>query len=663
METLDTRPPNAGVIKRIRQACANCRRRKVKCSGERPVCTHCRQSRRSCVYEPYSATTAGENASTLPKLSNATISTQLLERISSLESALSRLSQGNFDPHLQASPPQSAFASTPRRMPSLDHNHDQAELNINSLVQDAVLNDFSFDGLPPPDVIHSLVDTYFARVHNQPYSFFHRNSFYASLANMVTPRCLLFAVLAYAVRFSDLPYFVGKVQQASDSYSRQSWLCVIEDHLSVDNNLDLSVIQTVTLLAIVDYTAARISSGWLRLGLAIRLSQDVDLMSEPSCFFIPTEREERRRTFWSIYLVDKLISCARSRPAAIADEDCSLRLPCNEDVFQERGEDGENVPTLRQVLSWDVPLAHPPSPFGLAVVATSIFGRCTKYAHGRTGSETLPPLDPQSDFASTNASLLLLESYLKNHDQPILDLIRDGPQAGGNIDEKQVGHLIFSHVLFHLCYCLLNHPFLIRLRLRPIAARVPKSFTSNAYHAAQENARKLTDLLVAGTCGAVPMESSFYTYCTSIAAGIHALALGAQHQGVDVDQYDSQRYYQQCIEVLERLGRRWPMVPNMLTKLREFDSHAESFAHLFDAKCLSDELDGIAENTLWSLVDYGMLARELPGNTPPTGSFLSNLPTPSKWNLSGSDFLSTSPTSEARNELLFMSAQEPLTRL
>ncbi|KAM5370952.1 hypothetical protein ACJZ2D_008265 [Fusarium nematophilum] len=582
METHEPRPPSgAGVIKRIRQACANCR----------------------------------------------------------------------------SSP--STFGATPRRMPSLDHHSGQTELSLDSIVQDSVLNEFSFEGLPPPDVVQSLVDTYFARVHNQPYSFFHRTSFYTSLANMAVPRCLLFAVLAFGVRFSDSPYFVGKVQEASDAYSRQSWLCVIEDHLSVDNNLELSVIQTVTLLAIVDYTAARVSSGWLRLGLAIRLSQDVDLMSEPPYFFTPTDREERRRTFWSIYLVDKLISCARSRPGAIADHDCILHLPCNEDVFQDRNEDGDNVPTLKQVLSWDVPLAHPPSPFGLAVVTSSIFGRCTKYAHGRSGGETLPPLDPKSDFASTNASLLLLESYLKNSDQPILDLIRNGPQADSNLDGKQAGHLVFAHALFHLCYCLLNHPFLIRLQLRPIAARVPKSFTSNAFHVAQENARKLTDLLIAGSSGVVPMESSFYTYCASIAAGIHSLAFGAQHQGVDVDQYDSRHYYQQCMDVLERLGVLWPMVPNMLTKLREFDAQSEAYSHLFDVSCLANELDMVAETTLWSLVDYGMLAREQPGGSPAQVSFLSNLPSPSKWNIPGGDFMSTSPTSEARNQLLFMGAQGP----
>jgi hypothetical protein len=75
--TLD--PLNSGSIKRIRQACANCRyarivlppdlrfqlmlyhpskfrRKKTKCSGERPVCFHCRRNRLTCIYEPYSTT-------------------------------------------------------------------------------------------------------------------------------------------------------------------------------------------------------------------------------------------------------------------------------------------------------------------------------------------------------------------------------------------------------------------------------------------------------------------------------------------------------------------------------------------------------------------------------------------------------------------------------
>ncbi|PGH09910.1 hypothetical protein AJ80_07620 [Polytolypa hystricis UAMH7299] len=36
--------------KRIRQACLNCRRKKVRCGGEKPVCTFCSRLSQLCVY-------------------------------------------------------------------------------------------------------------------------------------------------------------------------------------------------------------------------------------------------------------------------------------------------------------------------------------------------------------------------------------------------------------------------------------------------------------------------------------------------------------------------------------------------------------------------------------------------------------------------------------
>lgn len=36
--------------KRIRQACLNCRRKKVRCGGEKPVCDFCSRLSQMCVY-------------------------------------------------------------------------------------------------------------------------------------------------------------------------------------------------------------------------------------------------------------------------------------------------------------------------------------------------------------------------------------------------------------------------------------------------------------------------------------------------------------------------------------------------------------------------------------------------------------------------------------
>jgi hypothetical protein len=36
--------------KRIRQACLNCRKKKVRCTGEKPVCSFCLRLKQDCEY-------------------------------------------------------------------------------------------------------------------------------------------------------------------------------------------------------------------------------------------------------------------------------------------------------------------------------------------------------------------------------------------------------------------------------------------------------------------------------------------------------------------------------------------------------------------------------------------------------------------------------------
>ncbi|KAG7407162.1 hypothetical protein Forpe1208_v012688 [Fusarium oxysporum f. sp. rapae] len=79
---------------------------------------------------------------------------------------------------------------------------------------------------------------------------------------------------------------------------------------------------TTKILAIINFTAGRTSSEWLKIGLAVRICQDLQLINEPSPMLHIIEQKKRRRIFWSIYLLYKLMFCGRARPPAIADEDC-----------------------------------------------------------------------------------------------------------------------------------------------------------------------------------------------------------------------------------------------------------------------------------------------------------------------------------------------------
>ena len=63
----------------------------------------------------------------------------------------------------------------------------------------------------------------------------------------------MFAILANIVRYSDDPYFSDKIE-AVTTYSQQSWKGIVMPWNGLQSDAQLSVVQTILLLAIIDYT-------------------------------------------------------------------------------------------------------------------------------------------------------------------------------------------------------------------------------------------------------------------------------------------------------------------------------------------------------------------------------------------------------------------------
>ncbi|MCJ1285244.1 hypothetical protein MMC26_004584 [Xylographa opegraphella] len=68
------------------------------------------------------------------------------------------------------------------------------------------------------------------------------------------------------------------------------------------------------------------SAGWIALGHAIRVAQEIGLHRE-TISGSSEEDEQRRRIWWSIYVSDRLLSLALSRPPGIDDDHCDFRKP------------------------------------------------------------------------------------------------------------------------------------------------------------------------------------------------------------------------------------------------------------------------------------------------------------------------------------------------
>lgn len=284
-------------------------------------------------------------------------------------------------------------------------------------------------------------------------------------------------------------------------------------------------------------------------------------MKEPCITTSAVEQEERRRTFWSIYLLDKLVSCGKSRPPAIFDEDCQVQLPCDEDKF--RGGQFQKTATLYQVSNLVADFDHIGGNFALTILAASALGRCARYVLHQREADEMAPWDQRSEFASINMYLLQIGRHLRIDNTSVDDIAREYRKPDGSLDHQRASHLIFSYTVFHLCYCLLNHPILLRLRLQRLSYRIPTNFLLRGLHTSTEHASMVIDLLHKSSTAGFPIQASFYAYTATLAGSIIVAVQSAKVAG-PVPATKLAQDSQRALGILERMGHVWEHASKMV---------------------------------------------------------------------------------------------------
>ncbi|KAI5868591.1 fungal-specific transcription factor domain-containing protein [Durotheca rogersii] len=116
-------------------------------------------------------------------------------------------------------------------------------------------------------------------------------------------------------------------------------------------------VAALLMLGLYEWSQARPKSGglgaWMYVGLAIRMAQYLGLgfgdICEPgdsqgriadgqrrnSCHEsqVALDREIRRRTMFSCFILDRMLACGKERISIIQREDLQIQLPCSEDKF------------------------------------------------------------------------------------------------------------------------------------------------------------------------------------------------------------------------------------------------------------------------------------------------------------------------------------------
>ncbi|KFY06509.1 hypothetical protein V492_08011 [Pseudogymnoascus sp. VKM F-4246] len=360
-----------------RPACGACRKRKLRCSRESPLCNHCRRQGSACTYD-------GDRDK--PGLKTGAVEA-LRRRVDALEAAVfdqgaaSReggrpASHDNRDTalairdglellleQLQTQPGRKrrwsqASEATVARHESEDVQHRQlnqprAQTHApyspsnkrpradTSLIEPDDLADLS-DTLPPPEILEAVIDLYFLLV--QPWiPIFHEKRFRRRLQdpnNKYRLEVVLHAMLVAMLKHVDWRQITvdpGNIEILCER-SRKIVILTAMDELHVEN------LQALVIICFEDIGSGRVSRAWPLVGSLTRTveylqlsveSEDHDngpmLQPRPS---LPTsenwvEEEERRRVFWTIFNLDRFCSVTTGWNTSLTSNDVHRRLPAD----------------------------------------------------------------------------------------------------------------------------------------------------------------------------------------------------------------------------------------------------------------------------------------------------------------------------------------------
>lgn len=212
------------------------------------------------------------------------------------------------------------------------------------------------------------------------------------------------------------------------------------EHLdTITESPPIELAQAWIFLAIYEIMQVNYDRGWLSAGRCFRLVQlmklyEVDVpngVAESSLSYV--EIEERRRTFWMAYLLDRFINLVNHTPLTLNEQVILTRLPAPESAFQR------DRPTKTQYLSKVITggddVQHV-SPFNACIVLMTISGRCLSH-HQQCIVERAYGNTPQ-DFLTRHQ---WLESILADKIKMMLD-----GSSGDPDDERADPMLLFTNM-------------------------------------------------------------------------------------------------------------------------------------------------------------------------------------------------------------------------
>ncbi|KAK9233796.1 fungal-specific transcription factor domain-containing protein [Lipomyces kononenkoae] len=327
------------IRRRITRACDQCNQLRTKCDGKQP-CLHCFEFSLQCEYI--------RERKKRGKASKRELAENLLTEITTAaptekEIVYTKHVDDNIDHSLTGEPPTFDWTSTSNGLSSLlavtDPSSSRPALSGFSFAEPMVmLQPTPPSGTPypvlnqilpqlltfmPPELPQDLLETYFGRNIYRLAPLLRKSSILSS----VRPRCcspsLVYSLLLSAAYTSENPHMTSSASARLDTIHRLFDLCMSSlnpvlhstSHGTVDDVMTYIHLGTLSSASENNDVSLRWWNAAWTLARELKLNKEhPDLGDEV--------REEMRRTWWLLYMVDRHLGLCYNRPLAILDAQC-----------------------------------------------------------------------------------------------------------------------------------------------------------------------------------------------------------------------------------------------------------------------------------------------------------------------------------------------------
>lgn len=334
-------------------ACSPCRKRKIRCDGNKPFCLQCRQRLQHCSYDRISDKRKRSHAEfeeltqryervneLIATIAEGGTKSEEVVRMLQMDLTASKSLKGEelssqvplenieFENKLLRSDGHGklSFYGETSNVPMIVQNAPKESRSVPSLSPDfSKINPTLFTETPEEKVLE-LLTLYFSWQHTY-YNIFNKELF---LRDMQTngpffSEFLLYSILAHAVHFSD-QYEEGN--ELNDPFYKRA-IAMLPDELE---NASITTIQGLLLLASKESGVGKISLGWIHSGIAFRIAIDLGLHLDGTKLksdgtILEDEDNVRQDTFWGCYIFDHGWSFYLGRPSAMNELDILLEFP------------------------------------------------------------------------------------------------------------------------------------------------------------------------------------------------------------------------------------------------------------------------------------------------------------------------------------------------